>query len=212
MKDYELKEQMFGYLNHTFGDGFTDLIELPKGLKIGERVLYRLKDDQIVERKEFDKVANDEFRKVLEGIAEKSGGFLAPPEIPVESGLPNPRMVDIAGWEDVSTEIAAKKYALSDDLLPSEDFAIEWLCGLMFGYSNKQFVYIDFTHPKVKMVFSSDFDSEYDIGLGRDMQSRFAQFIQTRKEVITALEEDQSMQWTKLLQLNNSTFVQSKTK
>ena len=206
----ELKEQMYEYLNDKFGEGFTDLIELPREVKIGERVLYLLNPGHTVSRKEFEQAAIDEHQEMLEDIVKKTGGFLAPTELPVESGLPDPRTVDILDWSDVAMDIPAKEYLLSDNLSPKEDYSIDWLFGLVFWHSSKQLVYIDFTHPKVKTVLSMEYDSEYQWTLGKNMYSNLAAFIQKRKDLIADIEARAGDGWTKLLQLNDTVFIQLK--
>lgn len=210
--EIEVKEQFYEYLTHEFGEEFTKMIEPPEEAKIGERVLYFLKDSEIASRKEFDHEANDALRTTLQEVANKSGALLSPfIELPVESGLPYPRMVDIIDWDEVAMDIPAKKWVLSDDLLPKEDFGIKWLFGLCFWHSEKQLVYIDFTHPKVKTVLSAEYDEEYRISTGDNMQARLEQFKEKRMKLIQEVDANPCAYWAKLLQLNDTAFSQTKT-
>ena len=212
MNEIEVKDQFYGYLTHEFGEGFTKMIEPPAEVTIGERVLYLLKDSETASRKEFDHAANDALRKTLQEVADEAGSLLSPfIELPVESGLPYPRMVDIIDWGEVAMDIPAKKWVVSDDLLPKEDFTIKWLFGLCFWHSVKQLVYIDFTHPKVKTVLSAEYDEEYGISTGDNMHARLEQFKAKRAKLIQDVDANPYAYWAKLVQLNDTTFSQIKT-
>src|SRR6266542_1650399 len=142
----KVQQQFYEYLSDTFGPQFTEMIKPPEGVRIGERVLYKLQNQHEAQRKEVTQKDLDNFHQMMVGIAEGCGGIASPPEPPVTSGLPFPRTVDITDWSDVALGTPAMKYVVSDELLPKVDFSIEWLFGLVFS-SEKQLVYIDFTDP-----------------------------------------------------------------
>lgn len=208
INEIEVKEQFYGYLTQEFGEKFTGMIEPPAEVKIGERVLYLLKDSDTATRKEFDQAANDAHRQMLQQMAEEVGAQLSPfSEPPTDSGLPYPRMVDITDW----SEVLVKNYCSSGDLLPKEDFAIKWLFGLCFWPSGKQLVYIDFTHPKVKTVLSAEYAQEYDFSTGDNMQSRLEKFKEKRAKLIQEVDSNPFAFWAKLVQVNDTVFSQIKT-
>jgi hypothetical protein len=206
------KQQLYNELNNTFGSEFTKLIDPPKGVEIGERVLYKLTGTRKAKWKEITKKDIDAFHKIAVNIAAQSGGVASIVEPPTTSGLPCPRLVDITGWIEVAMPIPAKKYLVSDDLLPEPGFSIEWVLGTVFGPSDKQVVYIDFTHPKVKTVFSCDYDSEYEIYAEREMHSRLSAFLERKAQIIKRVESQPNILWAKLIQLDKSTFEQIKNK
>ena len=212
MTEIKVKEQFYEYLADKFGESFTELIEPPEGVMIGERMLYKLQNGQKAERKEMTQKDIDKFHQMVADIAEKNGGVALESEPPVTSGLPYPRVVDILDWSDVAMDIPAKKYVLSDDLLPKDNFAIEWLFGVVFSPSGKQLVYIDFTHPKVKVAFSADYDAEYDFTIGLEMPRRLRQFKEKRAEIIQEVESRSNVLWAKLVQLDDETFMRLKNK
>ena len=208
INEIEVKEQFYGYLTQEFGDKFTEMIEPPIEAKIGERVLYLLEDSVTASRKKFDRAANDAHRQMLQQMCEEVGAQLSPfSEPPTDSGLPYPRMVDITDWN----EVLVKGYVSSGDLLPKKNFTIKWLFGLCFWHSNKQLVYIDFTHPKVKTVLSAEYDDEYDLSMGNNMQSRLEEFKEKRAKLIREVDTNPLAFWAKLVQLNDTVFSQIKT-
>src|SRR3989344_1693278 len=208
INEIEVKEQFYGYLTQDFGDKFTEMIEPPIEAKIGERVLYLLEDSVTASRKKFDRAANDAHRQMLQQMCEEVGAQLSPfSEPPTDSGLPYPRMVDITDWN----EVLVKGYVSSGDLLPKKNFTIKWLFGLCFWHSNKQLVYIDFTHPKVKTVLSAEYDDEYDLSMGNNMQSRLEEFKEKRAKLIREVDTNPLAFWAKLVQLNDTVFSQIKT-
>jgi len=207
----EIKKQFYGYLTEMFGDKFTNLIEPPERVLIGERVLYRLVDDKVAERKEMTEKDIDNLHQMLMKIAGESGAVITEP--PITSGLPYPRMVDITDWSDAAMDIPAKKYATSDDLLPKDTFSIEWLFGVMFGPSDKQLVYIDFTHPRVKLVFAVYYESEYELtfcGNRNKMKDWLMKFNEKRAKIINEVEMRPELSWVKIIQLNDQILTQYK--
>ncbi len=92
-------------------------------------------------------------------------------------------------------------------MLPKEDFAIQWLLGVTIWPSRKQLVYIDFTHPKVKTIFSADYDPEYDFNGRSDVFLQMQQFKVARDSLIVEMEAQPGMAWAKLVQIDGETLV-----
>jgi hypothetical protein len=206
----EILEDFITYLVHKFGKEIVEVIDIPDEAKVGERVLYKLISDQVAQRKDFTQDYK-ELNKTLAEIAQKVSGTVHIDQ-PTDSGLSYPRTIDIIDWSEVAMQIPAKKYATSSDLLPKADFSIEWLFGLVFGYSSKRLIYIDFIHPKVKAAFSVEYDAEYDWSAGSDMIQLLNKFREKQTELIKDASSNESILWAKLVQLNDEVLVQIKTK
>jgi len=205
----DLKKWLYEYLTEEFGKEFIGLINPPHDVENGERVLYKLKHNTQAQRKEITQKDQDDFRNLLEDIAQKSGGTVAKIEPVVSSGLPYPRLIDIPQWSALAYQKNVADYLNSEEILPKPDFNIEWLFGLLFGYSNKQLVYINFTHPKVKAAFCMDYDVEYS-SEGADLPAQFERFVKRMKQ-LTDETDTTNMQWSKLIQVNSDLFLRSKT-
>jgi len=205
----EVKEQFFNYLTKTFGKKFLFLITPPDGVEIGERVLFKLQDGKKAERCEETKQETEEFHQSLvEAVGGIEGIQILPTEPPVSSGLPYPRIVDIRDW-DIAYDNPAKEYLTSDALLPKENFSIDWLFGLVFGFE-KQLIYIDFTHPKVKVIFSFVYDFEDVFIKTHLVYKRLEQFNKMRDALIEEAEGNPDLLWIKLVQIDETVSTQKR--
>lgn len=202
----QLREQFMGYLKRTFGEEFLRLIDEPKGVQIGERVLYKLKDEKKVERHELSKQEIEEMRQEMVNLAKSTGvdESAVTFEPPISSGVPYPRLMDLPGSE-IMWDKELKKYLQSDDLLPSHDFFLEWVIGILLMSSEKMLMYLDFTHPKVKAIFRVCYDSEYDAPSKASILDRFKQFREKEGELKTQIENEANMLWVKIVQLDMET-------
>jgi hypothetical protein len=197
----ELEQWFINYLAETFGEQLLALIPMPVEYEIGERVLFNLKDRVTVERKEQTQEDADDLHQMLAKTVGGIDGVQVTTELPVTSGLPYPRIIDILDWS-VAMDIPAKKYLASNALLPKDDFAIRWLLGVMLWSSRKQLVYIDFTHPKVKTIFSADYDRKHDFDGRSDVYGQLQQFKAARDSLIVETDSDSGVAWAKLVQVD----------
>lgn len=204
-----MRQWFIDYLAETFGEEILGTIPAPHDHEVGERVLYKLRDGVSVERKEATQKDADDFLEILKNAMSGIGEAQVTTALPVTSGLPYPRMVDILDWS-VAMEIPAKKYLASDALLPKENFSILWLLGVSIGSSSKQLVYIDFTHPKVKTIFSAAYDREFDFGRRDEAFWHMHQFMAARDSLIAEADAESSMRWSKLVQIDGEMLVHKK--
>src|SRR5437870_12893801 len=95
----EQREQFLAYLEVTFGKEFLRLIDEPKGLQIGERVLYRLTGGKTGTRHEPSDQEIETLRRSMIDIAKSTGVEDAAIsfEPPRSSRLPYPRLIDVPG-------------------------------------------------------------------------------------------------------------------
>ena len=96
-------------------------------------------------------------------------------------------------------------------MLPKESFTIEWLLGVVFWPSRKQLVWIDFTHPKVKALFSTDYDIEYDLDHRSDVPRWLELFSQLKAKCTADAESRADMVWVKLIPTDGKTTIRQKT-
>ncbi|GEM_PF-2136488 len=151
----DMKMILESHLAGTFGKDFLSVIDTPSDVKIGERVLYILKDHALAIRDdEKQKNARQEMEKLLQEVA---SGAVSTQVSQGSSNLPYPRIIDIPGWGDFQFEL--KEFANSN-ANPKSDFPVLWMMGTLIGYDYKQFVYVDFREPKVKAAFVVDYDVE----------------------------------------------------
>ena len=116
----ELRQWFIDYLADTFGKQILDIIPTPDDHEVGERVLFKLKHGVSAERKEVTQKDADDYHQILvKAVSGIEGAQVITDPLPVTSGLPYPRMVDVLDWS-VAMEIPAKEYLASDTLLPKE--------------------------------------------------------------------------------------------
>lgn len=193
------------YLNETFGKDFDTLTVPPEGAKYGERLVYKYLSDKTPTRHELTQQELDEFNAEIASIAEGIGGTtFIPAQPPVTSGLPFPRFIDLKE-KDIFWETNMKKYLESYSLLPSEDFDLEWAMGLLFASANT-FYHLDFTHPKVKGIFSFEYEEECVSFKIHEAECRFKEFI-TLLEMYKELSEVHHFQWVKIAQIDSKISI-----
>jgi hypothetical protein len=124
------RQQLAEYLNQTFGQQFWRLLREPEGVQVGERVLYKVKPNTKVTRQEPSKRDQQAFWQDLIDLATRTGGTRVTFEPPVSSGLPYPRLVDLPG-SSIMWDSELRKYMNTDVVLPSEDFPLEWVVGVL---------------------------------------------------------------------------------
>ena len=125
-------------------------------------------------------------------------------EPPVSSGLPYPRLIDLPGnqliWDKYLTE-----YLKSNNLLPSPEFPLEWVVGVLLMPSEKILLHLDFTHPKVKAIFRASYDTG-DVpqpGERADIRNRLRQFREKKADLESQVEHRGDMLWAKLIQVDS---------
>jgi len=195
--------ELLVYLDEIFGTYLPEIIQRPEGYKVGERVLYKLKDGVEIIREEDEGADVEEFSKIIEDLADKSGGTVSEIKPVVSSGRNDLRIVDIPGWK-ISFPRPMKKYFDSDEVTPGPDFIIEWLFGVYFGHSEKKLICIDMTHPYVNGIFSATYEMEDDCSISPDkIEDYFNEFnfnlINLRKE---SENDNFDVEWIKQIQID----------
>jgi hypothetical protein len=201
-KDMELWFRQ--YLNDTFGEGFNTFITPPEDAKCGERLIYKYKSGSTAIRHESTQQDLDDFDKVLAQMAQACKGTYIPTKPPVTSGLPFPRLIDLNKgfiWES-----DMEKYHLNEDLLPSKDFDLEWALGVFFA-SDKTLYHLDFTHPKVKGIFSFEYDREYTMPKCEAARRRFTEFMLLLETYKRLGDELDHFKWVKITQVNSKITI-----
>jgi hypothetical protein len=209
----QLKAGFYHYLDREFGSGLIDLIRLPAGVRIGERVLYMLLGNEEAERadtKQTNREVEESFARLADQLSEEIGVLRYSTEPAIDSGLPYPRAVDIPYVSDLALGSLATRYAASPDELPEKDFSLLWLFGVIFTYSAKYLLYLDFAHPKLRAVYVAEYDAEYEFSKGRDILEQFKAFMVRQAEIAAMIEVRQDVCWAKLVQID--TIVQTMIK
>jgi len=147
-------------------------------------MLYRLKNNGSAARRSLDAAAAE---AALQDIADRVEGSLTV-ELPTESDLPNPRVVDLLD-ANIRYERRMKAFAESNDARPTPAYRLEWLIGLVDLSDEGEFVYIDFRHPKLKAVFGGVYRSrhEWDLSPARTRDA-FEVFVDRCAEVRRQLD------------------------
>ena len=182
--DDRVEAAFVSQVQELFGAELLEAVERPPGYRVGERMLYRMRGGQRAERRPVDR---ESVEAVLRPIAEASGGSLSV-ELPTDSGLPHPRIVDLPDC-GIMYDGRISAFAESDEPLPSPDFQLDWLIGLVNGPDEDRFVYLDFTDPVVKALFSDVYRSrhDWDLSPGRT-RDRLMELLARRAEVRDELE------------------------
>src|SRR2546428_988569 len=202
MTDAELAEQREQFLAHlkaAFGEEFLQLVHEPQAVQIGERVLYRLVGSKAGSRHEPSDQELERLRDQMTRFAASTGASAVSFEPPRSSGLPYPRLIDLPG-SSIIWDAELKKYAGSDDLLPAPDFPLEWAVGVLLT-SEVLFLYLDFTHPKVKAVFTGSYDPEHDFGGRTRVGEQFRRFRQKEDELRARVAADSTIAWARIVQM-----------
>jgi hypothetical protein len=184
--DQALKHDFLKSLADEFGPGFLELIQEPAGTLVGERVLYKYRNNQAAERRPMTGQEFQSLRFQLENIAGEVGGRVSidPPD---NSGLPHPRTVDIKEM-DLVFENRATRWVQGEELLPTSDFKLEWLLGIIHWSDYKQLLFIDFTHPQVKCTFTADYDDLYDQNIGKNMAEQMEALLEEKNKLTGELK------------------------
>jgi hypothetical protein len=121
----------------------------------------------------------------------------------VSSGLPYPRLIDLPG-SSIMWDAELRNYMNTEVVLPSEDFPLEWVVGVLHTPSQSMLLYLDFTHATVKAIFRVFYDAEHasvrDEGAG--VLARFEQFQRKKQELEADCERRQNVAWAKLVQID----------
>lgn len=214
MKDrYILSEGgMMEYLEHVFGGEFVKLIDKPPEYRVGERVLYKMKDGQEPVRKEPTERDLQEIHALAKELAEKYGGtVISHPYITSGSSLV--RLVDIPGWDFMLLPGKIIPYATGDDL-EIEGFRIEWLLGLVFFRAEKMLFNVDFTHPRVRAMFAVTYEEEHSFIDTRKIVEWYRRYLGQLKRLKDELSANpgMDMKWAKLIQKEENLYFMVKHK
>lgn len=176
----QLQVDFFNYLDQKFGSGFSGQFAVPAGVQVGERVLYKLADGGEATRADIER-ANQAFAasmaEVAAQLAEVTGDLQYTLDPAVNSGLPYPRTVDVPHAADLALGSLAQQYATSQEKLPTADFALVWLLGGIFGYSASTFIYLDFSHPQLKALYTAEYDVVDDYNSGKKIPEQITSFL-----------------------------------
>jgi hypothetical protein len=212
----QIKAEFYGYLEQRFESGLTDLVAPPAGVKIGERVLYQLVDGEEAQRADIEK-QNQDFEKNMAELVEKMSSetgtkpeFYTDPMI--SSGLPYPRAIDVPYVSEFCMGSLATDYAASHDEFPTKDFPIRWLFGVVFGYSAKTLLYMDFTDPKVRALYVANYDAEHELLAGKDIPQEFKAFIVQQAMMKHIYSPREEVHWIKIVQTNGAVQLTQSTK
>jgi len=199
----QLRLQFVDYLRKTFGEEFLRLVHEPEGVQIGERVLYRLKGAQEAERHELTEREIEEQRRAVVALAKSTGvdESAVTFEPPVISGLPYPRLIDLPG-SGIMWDKDLKNYFESDEPLPSKDFSLEWVLGVVLTPSEKMLMYLDSTHSRVKAIFRVFYESEFGAAEGPKIVERFRRFLEKERELKDRSEQSRDIVWAKIIQVD----------
>ena len=188
----DISEHFISYFSKTFSDSFFENLTIPKDIITGERVLYKLADNKEAERREITQVEIEQFEIFMEKFCQVSGGRKVEVEMPVTSGLPYARLMDIPGWE-LACQIPLQQYLASDELIPERECPIEWILGVCFFHSKKMLVHMDFVHPTVAGVFSAEYEIDQDFRLNSKVESWFKEYIQVLNDFRSRANQNTQM-------------------
>ncbi|MBS7249733.1 MAG: hypothetical protein KIH08_03945 [Candidatus Freyarchaeota archaeon] len=202
---WDLDRSVVGNLNEQLGADLRKIIEdMPdeKDLVEGDRVIYLYRGEEFRRMDETPKnIAK--FREDLIRALDEVPGLrysleITPPSPPPPGYVTKARTIDIIpkfSWPNDHL-----RYARSPNLLPSEDWRVYWLLGVIFLSEDADMFYLDFRNPKVKTVVSGRFYSPYD---------SFEEYEKRRKSIISSIEQvqrlkkeyisNQAIKWAKLV-------------
>lgn len=198
----ELRQQFADYLEQTFGEEFLRLLDEPEGVHAGERVLYKLKRNQEARRQEPSADNLNALRETMAEIARKTGATGISFEPPVTSGLPYPRLIDLPG-SSIMWDAELRKYMEADAMLPSADFPLEWVAGVLFTPSQKMLLYLDCTDSRVAAVFRVFYEGDAFTEPAATVRDRFKQFQSKKRELLAECARRRTLVWAKLVQIDD---------
>jgi hypothetical protein len=169
----------------------------------GDRVIYLHHGDEFKRR---DPTAED-LKSFVEGLTEKLDEAVGkgkyefefdPPFPPLEGRESVARMIDVIPF--FSWGVQHIEYAKSLSLLPSEDWRVEWLLGVLFKSEDADMVYLDFQNPKIKVVIAGCLYSMYDSfeSNNRRKDVLVKSFLKA-KELRKKYQSDPYLKWAKLV-------------
>ena len=205
VSEKDLEMWLRQYLDETFGGIFNGFVTPPEGAKYGERLIYKYKSGLSAKRIQTTQADLDAFQATMDDIAAKFDGCSTQVQPAGDSGLPFPRFVDLPD-KSIFWPKGSEAYSKSEDLLPAVDFDLEWVFGLMFS-SSKELYYLDFTHPKVKGVFSFEYEREFAIPMHVAAEKRFKEFI-TALDAYKKISNDfDPFTWAKIIQQDSTLTI-----
>lgn len=211
----QVTAEFFAYLDRQFGPGLGDLIKPPPGVKLGERVLYQLLENQEARRPDIaqdNREIEASFAQLAAELAADIDGLDYHTEPATSSGLPYPRAIDIPYAADLALGSLAVDFAASTAELPEPGFALRWLLGAIFAPSAKYLIYLDFTHPKLRALYVAEYDVEYSLSPPPDIHEQLRAFTARQAEMENVTGANQDILWAKLVQIDAEIRTVTKTK
>ncbi len=200
----QLRQQFVEYLSQAFGDEFRRLLNEPDGIQTGERVLYKTRQNATVERREASERDQEALRQQMMDFARRTGATGVTFEPPVSSRLPYPRLIDLPG-SSIIWDADLRAYMNSDAPLPSEDFPLEWVLGVLHAPAENMVLYLDFTDAKVKAIFRVFYDAEQESRKeqGAEILARFKAFQSKKRELEARCQSRLNIAWAKVVQIDD---------
>lgn len=216
MKSLEqVRADFDSYLKNRFGFEMEDLVTVPAGVSVGERVLYLLNPNTRAARADIDQSNREIIEGMADIVADLEGltpGVTLHIDPIMDSGLPYVRAVDLPYASELALGSLADDYAYNDDELPAPDFPVRWLFGLVFGYSAKYLLYLDFTEAKLRALFVAEYDSEFEPFTGQKVPELLRAFVSRQRDIQASASAAPDVLWVKLVQTDAGTRVKTMTR
>lgn len=204
--DWDLSKGVIENLNSFLEVNLREIIEDMPNEEIlveGDRVIYLHRGETFKRR---DPTLED-LKSFVDGLTGALDKAVGKEKYEIEFDLPSPppagretvaRMIDVIPFFIWSAEHL--KYARSPNLLPSEDWRVDWLLGVLFKSVDADMVYLDFRNPKVKVVVSGCLYFMYDSFESNDFRKRvLVKSFLKASELQKKYQTDPSTKWAKLV-------------
>jgi len=202
-----LEREFVKYLDSTFNGDLFPIIPKPNGYCAGERVLYKLKN-----KNEINRLDNTTDKESLIDMISDTLGDNKPKSIEIQTAVATnniePRLIDFPE-SNIIFNRPLLRYFQSESNLPTTDFNIEWMIGVCFAGSQKKLVHIDMSHPIVKGIFSVPYEIEMDLTVSPQKTNKsFKNYIQKFKSLCKNAEKGEILiEWIKLVQIDNELMI-----
>ncbi|MHA1209412.1 MAG: hypothetical protein ACTSRF_09345 [Candidatus Freyarchaeota archaeon] len=202
---WDLEKSVVENLSRQLGVDLRELIDMPdeESLVEGDRVVFQHRGARF-KRKD---PSTEDVKDFLEELTAAMDEAVGEGEYEIEFEMPSPpppgkeyaaRMIDVI--PDLTWWDERVKYARSSDLLPNEDWRVDWLLGVLFKSSDADMVFLDFRDPKVKVLVAGCFYSMYDTDeLEARRREILVSSLRRAKELKRRYQSDPSIKWAKLV-------------
>ncbi|MEM2144041.1 MAG: hypothetical protein QW279_01665 [Candidatus Jordarchaeaceae archaeon] len=204
--DWNLDEGVVENLNHLLEVNLREIIDdfpSEESLVEGDRVIYIYRGEAFKRRD----AAIEDLRSFADQLSQDLDKAVGKGKYEIEFELPSPppegreniaRLVDIIPF--FIWGVDHLKYANSSNLLPSEDWRVDWLLGVLFKSVEADMVYLDFRNPKVKLVVAGCLYFMYDSFKANDMRREvLVKSLIKANELKKKYQLDPSIKWAKLV-------------